>query len=205
MTDARIDRRRTGLATRADLLAATTRLLEAGSSMSALRVERIVEEAGMSRATFYLHFKDKTELLAALAEDQVAWRDTIGAEALSDPAVSREAVHAMLSEIVGRWIDNRAVLAAIIEVAEHDPEMNETWRTAMHEVAEVAAAQIRLRWQGELNRHPDPETLAEIFTWMFERTCHQILRDPGRRDDVAQALTDIVWRVLTYPSDPART
>ena len=195
MTDARTDRRRTGPATRADLLGAATRLLGAGASVSSLSVDRIVDEAGMSRATFYLHFKDKHELVAALAEDQVAWRDTIGAEVLSDPELTRDDVHAMLSEIVSRWVANRSVLAAIIEVAEYDPAMADTWRTAMLEVAEVAGKQFRRRWADQPDR-PDPETVAEIFTWMFERSCHQILRDPSRQDEVADGLTEIIWRVL---------
>ena len=198
MSTARTDRRRTGPATRADLLAAATRLLTAGSTVAGLSVDRIVDEAGMSRATFYLHFKDKTELVAALAEDQVAWRETIGAKALADRSVTRDTVRAMLAEIVDRWIENRAVLAAIIEVAEYDPAMSDTWRTAMLEVADVAAAQFRIRWQGAAD-HPDPDTLAEVFTWMFERSCHQILRDPTRRDAVTDTLTEIIWRVLSTP------
>lgn len=199
MNPTRTDRRRTGPATRADLLSAATRLLEGGSTVAALSVDRIVDEAGMSRATFYLHFRDKTELVAALAEDQVAWRDTIGADVLADRAVTRSAIHAMLAEIVDRWIDNRAVLAAIIEVAEYDPAMSDTWRTAMLEVAEVAAAQFRTRWRDDPGQ-PDPGTLAEVFTWMFERSCHQILRDPTRRDDVTDTLAEIIWRVLVAPA-----
>ncbi|HEX6388975.1 MAG TPA: TetR/AcrR family transcriptional regulator [Solirubrobacteraceae bacterium] len=197
MTEASTDRRRTSPATRAELLAAATRLLAAGATVSSLSVDRIVEEAGMSRATFYLHFRDKKELVAALAEDQVAWRATIGAEVLSDPGLTRDDVRAMLAEIVGRWVENRAVLAAIIEVAEHDPAMAQTWRTAMLEVAEVAGAQFRARWAGQPD-HPDPDTIAEIFTWMFERSCHQILRDPSRRDDVADGLAEVIWRFLDH-------
>jgi len=192
------DRRRTSAATKADLLGATKRLLAAGASVATLSVDRIVAEAGMSRATFYLHFSDKTELVAALAEDQVAWRDEIGAEALADPELRRETVHAMLAEIVDRWVKNRAVLSAIIEVAEYDPAMAETWRTAMLEVAETAGEQFRRRWRGHADSPGDPETVAEIFTWMFERSCHQILRDPTRQDAVAESLAEIIWRVLDY-------
>jgi TetR/AcrR family transcriptional regulator, ethionamide resistance regulator len=195
VTDASTDRRRTSAATRTDLLTAATRLLAGGASMASLSADRIVEEAGMSRATFYLHFRDKSELVAALAADQVAWRDTIGAEILSDADLTREDIHAMLSEIVGRWAENRAVLAAIIEVAEYDPAMAATWRTAMRDVAEVAAEQFRRRWADQ-PEHPDPATIAEIFTWMFERSCHQILRDPSRRENLADGLTEIIWRVL---------
>ena len=38
-------------------------------SYTALSVERLVREAGISRATFYVYFEDKGDLLRALAED----------------------------------------------------------------------------------------------------------------------------------------
>jgi AcrR family transcriptional regulator len=192
------DRRRTKAATRDALIDATKRLLGGGTSFAALKAEHIVEEAGMSRATFYLHFRDKSELVAALATDQVAWRDEIGAEALTDPTLRRETLHAMIADIVTRWAENHAVLSAIIEVAEYDPAMADTWRTAMHEVADKAAQQFRARWVGHNDGPQDPDTVAEIFTWMFERSCHQILRDPTRQDTLTESIVEIIWRVLEY-------
>ncbi len=192
------DRRRTSAATRDALLDATKRLLAGGATFAALKVEHIVEEAGMSRATFYLHFRDKSELVTALAADQVAWRDEIGAEALADPNLERDTLDAMIATIVARWVENRAVLSAIIEVPEYDPTMADTWRTAMHDVAEKSAQQLRLRWAGRSDGPHDPDTVAEIFTWMFERSCHQILRDPSREAAVAESIAEIIWRVLEY-------
>jgi AcrR family transcriptional regulator len=192
------DRRRTRDATKADLLDATRRLLTGGASVAALSVERIVGEAGMSRATFYLHFSDKVALIAALAESQVAWRDEIGVEALSEPGLRRETLDVMMGEIVQRWVDNHAVLAAIIEVAEYDPDMADAWRTAMLEVAETSAEQFRLRWADGRDAPRHPDTIAELFTWMFERSCHQILRDPSRQHEVAESMAEVIWRVLDY-------
>jgi AcrR family transcriptional regulator len=192
------DRRRTSAATRGALLDATKRLLAGGTTFAALKVEHIVEEAGMSRATFYLHFRDKSELVTALAADQVAWRDEIGAEALADLNLSRATLDAMIATIVGRWVENRPVLAAIIEVAEYDPAMAGTWRAAMRDVAGKAAEQLSLRWAGRSDGPHDPDTVAEIFTWMFERSCHQILRDPTREATVADSIAEIIWRTLDY-------
>jgi len=192
------DRRRTSAATRGALLDATKRLLAGGTTFAALRVEHIVEEAGMSRATFYLHFRDKSELVAALAADQVAWRDEIGAEALADPALQRETLDAMIADIVARWVENRPVLSAIIEVAEYDPAMADTWRAAMRDVADKSAEQFRARWAQRTDGPRDPDTVAEIFTWMFERSCHQILRDPTRQATVAESIAEIIWRVVEY-------
>jgi AcrR family transcriptional regulator len=51
----------------AQVLAATERLLGEGVPFTELGVQRIAAEAGIARSTFYLHFRDKTELLVRLA------------------------------------------------------------------------------------------------------------------------------------------
>jgi hypothetical protein len=33
---------------------------------------------------------------------------------------------------------------------------------------------------------------------MFERSCHQILRDPTRQAELAESMVEIIWRVLDY-------
>jgi AcrR family transcriptional regulator len=190
--------RRRRQATVADILDATRRLLAAGTPVANLSVERIVTEAGIARATFYLHFSDKHALIARLSEDEVAWREQIGAEVLADPNLKRSALDAIMIEIVSRWAADRPVLAAIIELAEYDPTVREIWRSAMQRVADKAATQFRARWANSTTGPPDPDTVAEIFTWMFERCCHQMLTDATRIETVAGAMAEIIWRVLDY-------
>ena len=48
------------------LLAATERLLAQDHTFGSLTIEQLTTEAGMSRGTFYLHFRDKGELVARL-------------------------------------------------------------------------------------------------------------------------------------------
>src|SRR3954470_12098813 len=105
-------------ATRAEVLAATRRLLERGTPVAQLSVNRIVEEAGVARPTFYLHFNDKYGPVEAITQEHFSWRDEIGVEALGARELRRETVQRMLDDIVARWSANHAVLAAIMEVAE---------------------------------------------------------------------------------------
>jgi AcrR family transcriptional regulator len=83
----------------------------------------------------YLHFRDKYDLIERLADEQVAWIEQTGAAAIADPQLSRATVIRTVDEIVSRWTENHAVLSAIIELAEYDARMRDTWRSAMHEVA----------------------------------------------------------------------
>jgi AcrR family transcriptional regulator len=183
-------------ATQDDLLQATKRLLAGGAPLATLSVEKIVAEAGVVRTTFYLHFRDKHELIERLAAEQEEWIETIGQSALSDPALRRDTVGKVMAEIVAGWADNHAVLAAIIELAEYDERMRATWRSIIHSVATVAAGVFAAHWNVAGCAPANPPMVAEVLTWMIERSCHEIARDPDRRDDVAQALAEVIWRVL---------
>jgi hypothetical protein len=103
-----------------------------------------------------------------------------------------------MREITMRWASDRPTLAAIIELAEYDLVVREIWRSAMNSVAQKAAVQFRARWDGSPSGPPDPDTIAEIFTWMFERCCHQMLTAPDDTQRVAGAMAEIIWRVLDY-------
>ena len=184
-------------ATQLDLINATKRLLEGGASIQELTIEGICREAGVVRTTFYLHFNEKTDLIKALAQEQVEWIEEAGRRTASDPELTRGTVEASIDEIVNRWVSNQAVLAAIIDLAEHDPELERTWQAAIQEVGVVAAGVFDEHWK----LHPEwapqnPAAVAEVLSWMIERSCHKIARDPDRRDEVAASLAEVIWRVL---------
>jgi len=187
-------------ATQQDLLDATRRLLERATPMADLSIADIVAEAGVVRTTFYLHFKDKLDLVTALAQEQVVWIEEAGRtgqRAGADPDLTRATVDRATREIVERWVDNHAVLAAIIETAEHDPGVQEIWRRGIHEVAAAAGELFDGHWRAHPALAPAaPAMVAEVLTWMIERSCHQIARDPASGAAVAAALGEVIWRVL---------
>lgn len=189
-------------ASREEILGATARLLGQGGPVASLSIDRIVAEAGVSRATFYACFQDKHAVVSQLAQEALAWRDDIHAEVLADPGLTRARLDELLRAIVEHWRTNRAVLAAIVELAEHDPAMREGWRAAVSQVAEQAAAQFTRRWHNSPNAPPDPDAIATAFTWMFERCCHQLVTDDASAETVALAISEILWRILDYRAAP---
>ena len=185
-------------ATQGDILEATKRLLERGDSVESLSIERIVAEAGVARRTFYLHFRDKRELIGKLAEDQIAWREQVGAEVMSDPEVTREQIYKLLDDIVQSWVANQSVLSAMIEVAEYDDEMRETWDAALDVIAGNAAEHLRRRWENSPEAPPDIDAIARVVTLMLERCCHQVTRQPELQAVTTDAMAEIAWRLLDY-------
>ena len=171
--------------------------------MAGLSVDRIAAEAGVSRATFYVCFPDKHAVVAALAQESLSWREEVHAEVLSDPGLTRERLDELMLTIVGHWQRNRPVLAAIIELAEHDDAMGEPWRAAITEIAEQAAEQFRIRWADSAGAPADADTMAAVFTWMLERSCHQLVHDDASAEAVSLAMAEILWRSLTW-TEPRR-
>jgi len=184
-------------ATQGAIVAGMRQLLAEGEPYSTLSIDQIVVAAGVSRATFYLHFTDKKQVMLRVAYEIVEQRFAIGAEALADPQVGREAVDAMVAEMVDRWMAEAHLLDAVLELAAQDPAMRTSWVDAVNEVGAMFAKLMRAHWDASAT-FADPETLGQVLAWMFERSAHQLTRDPGQRDAVVHAVSEVMWRVFDY-------
>lgn len=192
--------RRRREATQQRILAAFRALLETGSPVAAMSVDRICEAAGVSRSTFYAHFPDKTELIARLAaEDSEPWM-ALAEPVLADPASGRADVERVMRQLVANWHEHAMVGAAIIELAEYDDAAHDAWQATIGGMAATVADHLRMRWAGRESEHADPDTVAEALAWMVERVCHKMLPGPeadaDADDRAVGALTEVVWRVL---------
>ena len=186
-------------ATQGDLLEATKRLLAGGAPVAALSVDRIVAEAGIARRTFYLHFKDKQDVITRLAADQIAWREQVGAEVLADSGLTRRRLDQLLADIVARWIENKTVLSAMIEMAEYDAQMRAVWDESLRAISRSTAGHLERRWVESDAGPADIDAVSRVLVWMLERSCHQVTREPELRDQVTAAMAEICWRLLTHP------
>ncbi|MBJ7347989.1 MAG: TetR/AcrR family transcriptional regulator [Thermoleophilaceae bacterium] len=180
-------------ATRQLIVQAVSDLLGDGVGFAELSVARIVERAGVSRATFYLHFSDKRELLAGLAEQELASWQEIAEPLFANPDADRDAVVATIAAMVAMWQEHRPILAALIELAEYDDAAREAWQTVIGAVAAAASHYTENRQDFDI---PDPEMANLVVTWMFERSCHKILAgaDAVEVDRLVQALAEVLWR-----------
>lgn len=182
-------------ATRQQILAATRRLLAQGEAFARLSVQRIVDAAGVSRATFYLHFRTKRELIAALAQSETGeWRN-VAAPFLDDVGADRAALADSLAQLLTLWREHRAVLAGIIELAEYDADTRAAWRDTIHGIAAVISASLRLR-RPEMAAD-DVESLGRLIAWSGERFLHQEAgAQPCQRDrQLVESLTEMIWRL----------
>ena len=182
------------------LLDATERLMADGSSFTELSVDRLAGEAGISRASFYIYFEDKADLLLRLAgrvfaDLSEAGERWWGVAQRRDPADARAA----LSGIIAGFRRHQALLVAIGEMATYDPQVGDAYRHILAAIAARFASVIEQgQADGSIRRELSAATAATSITWMVERACQQDL--PGRPEshdaELAETLTQIAWSAL---------
>jgi AcrR family transcriptional regulator len=190
-------------ATRRQILDALRRLLEQGAPVAGLSVERIVSEAGVSRATFYVHFAGKAELVTALSDQDMEPWLARALPVLADPTSDREAFAGIVRGLVANWREHAVITASLVELAEYDAAVRDAWHGVVNRLAAELGEHLRLRWAGRpATPGTDPDLMAEVIAWMVERVCHQMIRAGGEADDdrVAATLAEAAWRII----EPAR-
>jgi TetR/AcrR family transcriptional regulator, ethionamide resistance regulator len=179
------------------LLEATERLMADGFSFTELSVDRLAAAAGISRATFYIYFEDKRQLLLKLtrqvfAELSQAANLWWAVAERRDPDDGRRAIR----EIIAAYRRHQAVITAANEMATYDAAVAETYHDLIDDIAAKGKLAIERAVASGMAPAVHSFETANALTWMVERVCHQVVRYAPPEDDhrMAEALTEIVWR-----------
>ncbi|HEV3361436.1 MAG TPA: TetR/AcrR family transcriptional regulator [Pseudonocardiaceae bacterium] len=182
------------------LLDATERLMGEGLAFTELSVDRLATEAGISRATFYVYFEDKGQLLRTmaarvfgeLADGARTWWDVVERH---DP----EDVRKSMATIIDIYRRHQALLTAVIEMAAYDPEVGEFYQQLLDGIAGGTRDVIeRGKANGSIRAALPTREIASGLTWVVERTVHQTVRftTPEQDGALARALAEIIWSTL---------
>lgn len=176
------------------LLLAIERLLGSGTSFSALSVDQLAREAGIGRATFYLHFKDKGQLVHRLMRKLTAEVvESAGAWFRDGGDVDLQSMQRALHGIVGTFKRHQAVLSAVADTAPSDPTVAAAHTQMMDELCRLSRKAIaQVRRKGQATDAATPE-LADLLTWSIELYCTRFVsRYEAKR---VNALVDLIAHV----------
>jgi AcrR family transcriptional regulator len=114
---------------------------------AATTIDDIVAEANASRATFYLHFKSKSDVVLVMARTLgTRWRE-LYRELTAGERLSRKELYDWLDAMAGHYQTNRATVAALDQAAAVEPEVASVRLANQQESLGVVAESIR-RWYG---------------------------------------------------------
>lgn len=173
------------------LLAAMERLLEQGHRFAALSVEQLALEAGIARGTFYLHFRDKGELVARLmsqvTEEIIASTGTwmSNADAAHHPEL-RQALVGM----VATFKKHQAILSAINDMAPYDDTVARLYRTMVDRICAQSRVSLDIIRGKGLSRAGASDDVADVMSWMIVLYCARFVgeRSGPALDRLAESL-----------------
>jgi AcrR family transcriptional regulator len=186
-------------AVQAAVLAATEALLLERASFADLNVERIANQAGISRTAFYFYFRDKRELLMRLTAD-VTDRLLEQADAWFTGAGEPEAeLRATLQGIGTLYAEHGVLLGAILEAATYDDEVARFWRGVVGRFADGTRRRIEAEQAAGRAEGTQAHATAFSLCWMTERALyeHLVQRDPMPLEELLAAL-EAIWLRAVY-------
>ena len=118
-------------------------LLAEGATFTELGVERLAGAAGISRSTFYLYFRDKSDLLQRLGAAMVAdvYSDGRGWEP-DGPDGGLVGLTQAYVAYLRHYRAQRALFAAIVETAAYDAGLRTWWSGQRDRFLDVVRAQL---------------------------------------------------------------
>ena len=172
-------------------------LLEAAGGYVHLTVEEILQNAGLSRSTFYRYFKDKNELLLALSEPALREIRTVAVRTWElGPDVTFDQFEAELYRTMEAYRPHVALMSALVEVSTYDARVQQLFAAFFEEIRAAIAAHIRLEQKrGVVRAGIDADAAAGWITWMAERGMNQLVpaADAATRRKLATSMATIVW------------
>jgi len=162
---------------------------------AATTIYDIVAEANASRATFYLHFKSKADVVLVMTETLGRrWRE-LYLELTSGGRLSRKVLYEWLDGVVENYQTNRVSLEAIDHAVAIEPVVAEVDLATRQESIAVMAESIE-RWYG--GDSDDARVRAALLLVQMDRFFDLwIIRGvPFDRERAVGALTDLWLSVL---------
>ena len=183
-------------------------LLEETDSYLHLKVEQILQLAGMSRTTFYRYFKDKNDLLVALSEPvlQEVMRAALG---LGQPGLHATCkdFEAGIREGMDRYRRHITLMNAMVEVSMYDTAVHDLYQAFFGQVRQRIADQLELgQTEGFIRPGVNPHATAGWLTWMAERGMNQLVAaaEPSEREELVAGFASLVWNGTRAPESSER-
>ncbi|MER5750364.1 TetR/AcrR family transcriptional regulator [Streptomyces sp. NPDC002088] len=158
----------------------------------------IAAEAGASRATFYLYFPSKAEVVIELLEriEPAVLEAYQRLDSLPDPSL--DAVSGWVEDVVAWWERDRLRFEAMEQALAVEPKVSERWYESLRRAADAMPHHLETFLEGE---ERDKERLrlvtlmAQLDRTMYFTVVRGVLHD---REQLVRVLAEQWWAVLGH-------
>jgi len=195
-----VRRRRTPQDARQEILDAARQLI-AERPLNEVTVGAIMERTTLSRKSFYVYFRDRSELVIALVRPLRAQADA----ALANWAGAADAVRAgraALRAAADLYRQHGTIMRALFWASADDPDLAAARHDLTEPVIDTAARVI-----GPIAADPDPQRLRATVRALVTMNVHSMLALPAdaTNADLDQLVDTLatIWERATLPAGPA--
>jgi AcrR family transcriptional regulator len=168
-----------------------------------LSVNAIMENTGLARPSFYVHFRDRHDIVLRVVA-------TIGDELFemserwfADESEPVESVRRALEGVAEVYLRHGQVLKAVADAATDDPEVEQAYRELVERFIEAATEHIRMEQRAGRALAVDAARTARALVWLNERYLSEMLGRVPQADaaEVVETLHQI-WVRSIYSDQP---
>jgi AcrR family transcriptional regulator len=160
-------------------------------------VSRIVDEANVSRGTFYLYFESKEDIFRTLAEGLLT--QVVELQRPTEEVSPIETIRRSIAAFVVYYREHARLMAVLEQVATHDVSFRTLRRDMRRGVAERAVRFIAaMQRRGVVPETVDPRYAATALTGMVDRFAYVwlILEEDFEENEVVDNLTTLWFQAI---------
>jgi AcrR family transcriptional regulator len=180
----------------AKLLNATEELLAGGATFTELGIQRIAAKAEVARSTFYVYFRDKTELLLRLTQRLGEASFSFFEDWSPGADDAKDQLCQIFCEVTSYYRRNAHLLTAVLEVAAYDRAFATFWDHRLDPfLSNVRALLAEEQMQGRTAASLDAvATSRVIVSASMQAIARQIVHGNADSDDVvAREVALVQW------------
>lgn len=189
------------------ILQATERLLER-MPLHELSVSKVMDEAEVSRGTFYSYFSSKFEVAAALLAETMREMFEVLAPVIAqvEGLPTAEQLEGVLRDSIALWCEHRAILRATHENWHAVPELRALWLGVVDRFTDALAGELeREQRAGLFPAGRDHRQRVAAVLWSTEHLLYVAGSDVGADLPGEESLVDTLidlWSGVLYPGMP---
>jgi AcrR family transcriptional regulator len=166
-------------------------------------IDDIVAASAIGRATFYLHFKSKLEVMRAIIQTREEQNQLLITELDAGERPTRTSIEAWLHRFVGHWAAEGDRYLVGMQALASEPGLSDQLEAGVRQARNKLAAVMER--DAKLSK-AEAGLRAELLVGTLQRACRALVTTPGQyRADMVVRLVSDIWCHVMKIDDPVNS